>query len=117
MLTIYYFTPFHFIISEFISELLKYYINMILFYSHDKTGNYDFIYETNNMIVFSFVFLINLLCSLVFNEIIILKFYYFEYYTKKYIKKRARIDYSSLITIEESSNDSNNEIDSSINSG
>ena len=52
MLTIYFFTPFHFIISEFISELLKYYINMILFYSIDKKGtNYDFIYETNNMIV------------------------------------------------------------------
>jgi hypothetical protein len=58
MMTIYYFTPFHFIISEFISELLKYYINLIQF---DETkssnkNNFDFIYKTNNIIIFSILF-------------------------------------------------------------
>ena len=46
--------------------------------------------------IFSVVFFINLICSLIFNEIIILKFCNLEYYTKKYIKDRAKIDVSSL---------------------
>ena len=92
MLTIYIYTPFHFIISEFISELLKYYKGTIQFYEFDKKGSYDFIYSTNNIIVFSIIFFINLICSLIFNEIIILKFFGLNYYTKKYIYKRGSIE-------------------------
>ena len=96
--TIYYFTPFHLIICEFISELLDYYIRLIgiEINEYDKTNNYGFLYEDINVIIFSVVFFINLICSLIFNEIIILKFCNLEYYTKKYIKDRAKIDVSSL---------------------
>ena len=96
--TIYYFTPFHLIICEFISELLDYYIRLIgiKINKYDKTNNYGFLYEDINVIIFSVVFFINLICSLIFNEIIILKFCNLEYYTKKYIKDRAKIDVSSL---------------------
>ena len=96
--TIYYFTPFHLIICEFISELLDYYIRLIgiKINKYDKTNNYGFLYEDINVIIFSVVFFINLICSLIFNEIIILKLCNLEYYTKKYIKDRAKIDVSSL---------------------
>ena len=96
--TIYYFTPFHLIICEFFSELLGYYIQLIQFKIEGKTIFPSFCYETNNIIIFSFFFLINLLFSLIFNEIIILKFCKLEYYTKKYIKVRAELDASSLFT-------------------
>ena len=96
--TIYYFTPFHLIICEFISELLDYYIRLIgiKINKYDKTNNYGFLYENINVIIFSVVFFINLICSLIFNEIIIFKLCNLEYYTKKYIKDRAKIDVSSL---------------------
>ena len=80
MMTMYYFTPFHFITSEFISELLKYYINLIE-YNETKSSNknnFDFIYKTNNIIIFSVLFFVNLICSLIFNEIIILKIFGME---------------------------------------
>ena len=96
--TIYYFTPFHLIICEFFSELLGYYIQLIQFKIEVKTIFPSFCYETNNIIIFSVFFLINLLFSLIFNEIIILKFCKLEYYTKKYIKVRAELDASSLFT-------------------
>ena len=94
MLTIYFYTPFHFTISEFISELISYYKGAIEYFVFDKkiTHIFDFIYSTNNIIIFSIVFLINLICSLIFNEIIILKFCGLEYYTEKYINKRGNIE-------------------------
>lgn len=118
VLTIYYFTPFHFIISEFISELLKYYINLIEFYEFDKKENNDFIYSTNNIIIFSLVFFINLLCSLIFNEIIILKFFGLEYYTKKYINKRGSIETINILDFESDSNygtEANNNCNNTLN--
>lgn len=118
VLTIYYFTPFHFIISEFISELLKYYISLIEFYEFDKKGNNDFIYSTNNIIIFSLVFFINLLCSLIFNEIIVLKFFGLEYYTKKYINKRGSIETINILDFESDSNygtEANNNCNNTLN--
>ena len=114
--TIYYFTPFHFIISEFISELLNYYIKLIE-NDPDKPDKYGFIYYKYNIIIFSVVFFINLICSLIFNEIIILKFCSLEYYTKKYINKRATNDITSLFIDEDSINsekESENNKDESI---
>ena len=52
--TIYYFTPFHLIISEFISELINYYIGLIR-YKINGTANFKNIYRTNNNI-FSYFF-------------------------------------------------------------
>ena len=110
LLTIYVFSPFHFITSEFISELLKYYISTIEFYHFDKKGNYDFIYSTVNIIVFSIVFFINLICSLIFNEIIILKFFGLEYYTKKFINKRGRLESLEIFNDNETINTNENSI-------
>ena len=96
--TIYYFTPFHLIIVEFISELINYYIKLIQYKQGQviDNGKYDFIFNTNNIALFSVIFLINLICSLIFNEIFILKFCKLEYNTKKYIKERAENDISSI---------------------
>ena len=71
--TIYYFTPFHFIVSEFLSELISYYIKMAK-KNPSKNNDNDFIFKTHNIIIFTIIFFINFICSLIFNEIIILKF-------------------------------------------
>ena len=107
--TIYYFTPFHLIIVEFISELINYYIKLIQYKQGQviDNGKYDFIFNTNNIALFSVIFLINLICSLIFNEIFILKFCKLEYNTKKYIKERAENDISSIFVENISVNSSN----------
>ena len=108
--TIYYFTPFHLIICEFISELIFYYIQLIQFKVYGNV-NFQFLYETNNIIIFSVIFFINILCSFIFNEIIILKFCKLEYYTKKYIKDRAQNDVDSLFVKNDSIKSENELID------
>ena len=102
--TIYYFTPFHLIICEFIVELLNYYIKLIQFKLRGSgtTNIFSFLYETHNIVIFTIVFFINFICSLIFNEIIILKFCKLEYYTKIYIKNRAELDVDALITMQDS---------------
>ena len=103
--TVYYFTPFHLIICEFISEIIYYYVRLIQFKT--KTGveketnsDFKFLYEKNNIIIFSIIFFINLICSLIFNEIIILTFCKLEHETKKYIKDRAELDVNSLLKLD-----------------
>ena len=108
--TIYYFTPFHLIICEFISELIFYYIQLIQFKVYGN-ANFQFLYETNNIIIFSVIFFINILCFFIFNEIIILKFCKLEYYTKKYIKDRAQNDVDSLFVKNDSIKSENELID------
>ena len=108
--TIYYFTPFHLIICEFISELIFYYIQLIQFKVYGN-ANFQFLYETNNIIIFSVIFFINILCSFIINEIIILKFCKLEYYTKKYIKDRAQNDVDSLFVKNDSIKSENELID------
>ena len=105
-LTIYYFTPFHLITSEFISELINYYIRLSQF-KKDGNDKFGFFYDKHNIVIFSVFFFVNLIFSLIFNEIIILKFCNLEYYTKKYIKDRATSDASSLLAEEFSSNAEN----------
>ena len=108
--TIYYFTPFHLIICEFITELINYYIGLIQF-KPNETGEkniFDLVFKKINIIIFSVVFFINLICSLIFNEIIILKFCKLEYYTQKYIKDRAKTDVN-ISLVEHYSDNSENE--------
>ena len=110
--TIYYFTPFHLIICEFILELLNYYIRLIQnkLEKPEKENIFSFLFETNNIIIFIIVFFINLICSLIFNEIIILKFCKLEYYTKNYIKERAETDVDELLSAKDSLNSENEPI-------
>ena len=94
--TVYYFTPFHLIICEFLSEMINYYARLIQ-YKIKNSISYEFLYYPNKIVIFSVIFFINLICSLIFNEIIILKFCKLEYYTKKYIKERAEFDVNSIL--------------------
>ena len=107
--TIYYFTPFHLIICEFILELLNYYIKLIQYKLNGSgtTTIFSFLFTTHNIVIFTIVFFINFICSLIFNEIIILKLFKLEYYTKKYIKFRAESDVNTLMVMQDSLNSDN----------
>ena len=94
-LTIYYLTPWHFIISDFISEMLKFYIRTIIMETTRERDDYHS--DPVKIIVFTWVYIINFICSLIFNELIIIKHCNLYFYTQKYIKLRERIDTSLLI--------------------
>jgi hypothetical protein len=81
-LTIYYLTPCHYFISEYISEYVYYILSAI-------ESNEGF-YSTANIVIFSISYFINFLCCLVFNEVIILNFFGLDYNTSKRIKERIK---------------------------
>ena len=83
-LTVYYFTPCHFFISEYIAEYIKYLIDI-------RNSESDF-YSAGNAIIFSLLYFINFFCFLVFNEVVILNFWNLDYNTKKRIRERMKID-------------------------
>jgi len=82
-ITVYYFTPTHIIISENIME--------IIYYIVDFKGN-EFLWEGKNVdlniYLYPIIHIINLICSLIFNEIIFLKFCGLDYHTKVRINER-----------------------------
>ena len=82
-LTIYYFTPCHYFILEYIWE----YINYIKY----AINSDEEFYSTGNVIIFSIAFLIDLFCCLVFNEVLILNFWKLDYNTKQRIQERMTI--------------------------
>ena len=84
-LLIYYFTPCHFFISEYISEYIYYIINA----SDEKN---DF-HSPINCIIFSILFVVNIFFILILNEVIILNFCYLDYNTIKRIKQREEDDF------------------------
>ena len=77
-LTIYHFTPCHFIISESISQILSTIFN--------KSIKDHSIYTKISVRFFSIIILIS---ALIYNEVIIIKLYSLEVDTKKYIEQRA----------------------------
>ena len=85
-MTIYYLTPCHYFISEYISEYI-YYLQSA---SEAKDG--DEFYSTVNVVIFSISYFINFCCCLIFNEVVILNFCGMDYNTKKRIKERTKID-------------------------
>ena len=82
-MTIYYYSPFHYIISESISEYLFILYDFII---------YEKGYKLIDIILYSIIYIINLLFFLVFNEIIILKFCGLNYNIKQNIEEREMID-------------------------
>ena len=90
-ISIYDLTPCHFIISDFTAEMISFYIKII-----NKTHIDNYFFTTTNIIMFSIIFVINLICSLIFNEVLIVKFFGLHYYTDKYIKKREHIELTTL---------------------
>ena len=77
-LTVYFFTPCHFIISESVSQILSTIFNNSL----KDHSNYTKI----SVYFFSFIIL---MAAFIYNEVIIIKLFHLEDDTKKYILKRA----------------------------
>ena len=71
-LTVYFFTPCHFIISESISQIISFFIA----YEELK------LYSIGELIIICFLFLVILFSGLIYNEIIILDIYSLKYNTK-----------------------------------
>ena len=94
--TTYYFSPCHTIIPGNIMEI-EYYL-----FDYEDNRNYWNEKGFNlNFWVFPFIHIINLFCSLIFNEIIILNFCGLDYYTKKRIQERERFDSDILLTLKQ----------------
>jgi len=96
-LSIYYFSPFHYIISELISEYI--------YYTYDWLFG-DNNYKEGNLILYSLIYLINLFFSLVFNEIIILNFCELDFNTKIKIEKREKDEILASLDFNSSFNSS-----------
>ena len=90
-ITVYYFTPLHTIIAENIMEIGYYIIDF---------NKNEILWKDNNVnlnrYLYPFIHIINLICSLVFNEIIILNFCGLDYYTKKRIRERETEDKENI---------------------
>ena len=84
-LTIYFFNPCYFIISESISETI-YYIFDLLIYGNNNN------FSLFNIILYSISYFINIISSLIFNEIIIIDSFGLSQFTKKKIEERERLD-------------------------
>ena len=89
-LTVYFFSPCHFIISESISQILSTIINNSL------EG-----YNIAAAIVIYILFVIIIFASLIYNEIIILKFWKLNKNTKKHITKRSNSELLSMFKNEQ----------------
>ena len=89
LLVIYYYTPCHFFISEYISDYIYYIRN----YVSKKDENF---FSSINMMIFSICSAVNFFCILAFNEIIILNFCNLDYNTKKRIQERGKKDLELL---------------------
>ena len=89
-ISIYDLTPCHFIISDFTAEMISFYVKII-----NNTPINDYFFTTTNIIMFTIIFVINLICSFIFNEVFIVKFFGLHYYTDKYIKEREQIELST----------------------
>ena len=96
-LTVYFFSPCHFIISESISQILSTIINNSL------EG-----YNIAAAIVIYILFVIIIFASLIYNEIIILKFWKLNKNTKKHITKRSN---SELLLIFKNEQKKDNELE------
>ena len=91
-ITVYYFSPLHTIISE---NTIEIFYNIYDFESNkaywEERG-----YEWNTWIIPS-VLVINLIFSLIFNEIIILKCCKLDFYTRKKIEEREKKDSGNFL--------------------
>jgi len=100
-MTIYFYSPFHYIISESISEYLFILYDYILF-KRD--------YKFSDIILYTIIYIINFIFFLIFNEIIILKFCGLNFNIKENIEEREKIDNILAMQNLETSYYSNNSI-------
>ena len=105
-ITVYYFTPLHTIISENVQEI---YYNIYGF-----KGNLEFLKGAGYfwlIWVIPIVLVINLTCSLIFNEIIILKCCKCDYYTRIRIEEREKEESHNFLEFDDKDdNDDNDKI-------
>ena len=87
-LTIYYFTPCHFIISESISEYIYYTKEAINCNERKFKRNFNLF----NLILYSSAYIINIISAIIFNEIIIINIKGLGDFTKKKIREREKLD-------------------------
>ena len=88
-LTIYYFTPCHYFISEYIAEYILFIVTAV-----NNYGDKD-LYSTANIVIYSIVSFINIFCALFFNEVLILNICNLDYNTKKRITERMQLEEKS----------------------
>ena len=103
-ITIYYFSPLHIIICENVIE--------IYYYLYDIKENLEIWNEMGfylNIWFMPTVLFFNLICSLIFNEIIILKCFKLDYYTRIRIEEREKNDFENFLNMDENSTSENNE--------
>ena len=87
-LTIYYFTPFHFIILEVLGEFIETTLNIVKPDIQPNKVEYKYV----QIITFYIIYPIVIFIVLIFNEIIILNFCGLQYNTRYYIMLRQKID-------------------------
>ena len=100
-MTLYYYSPFHYIISESMSEYLYILYDFIIFGRE---------YKISDIILYTIIYIINLIFFLIFNEIIILKFCGLNYNIKENIEERQIIDNILALQTLENSYYTNNTI-------
>lgn len=88
-LTIYFYSPCHFFISEYTSEYIYYMIIAL----HSKNEPF---YSVANITIFSIAFFINIIFALVFNEVIIFNFWNLDFNTRIRIEKRMKIEVKNI---------------------
>ena len=92
ILTLYYFTPCHFIISKAISEFISRCIDWNRKSKEDKNNGSYLIF-----IIFIILYVIIVFSSLVYNEVIIINFCSMEKNTSKYISLREKSEFESVL--------------------
>ncbi len=105
-LTLYYFTPFQFIISETITEFCETLLKLIEVKFNDDPSD-DKYYSNEQIITFPFLYIFIFLGVIVFNEIIILSCFNLNENTREEIDRRQSLE--SIIDVEE--NEINEEYD------
>ena len=92
VLTLYYYTPCHFIISEALCQFLSRIIGWIVEKESPK-------YEWYFILIHCFLYIIIFISSLIYNEVIIVKIWSLEENTFKYISLRHQIEFENIKNI------------------
>ena len=94
-ITTYYFTPLHTVISENIMEIYYFILDYKVNSEFWKKNNYKI-----NFFLIPTILVLNFIFSLIFNEILILKCFKLDYYTRKRIQEREIKDIKDLLEME-----------------
>lgn len=105
-LTIYYFSPCHYIVFEMISDFIE--VLLTIFIKNDQNKGFDESYDIVQKITFYILYPILIFIVLVFNEVIILNFWGLSYNTKAKIREREKSDIDTNIINQDLMDSDNN---------